>query len=78
MSVNNLAKAKDLELQAEAALNKSGGFFSSMFGGNKNHKYEKAAELFNQAGTAYKLAKDMTKAGECYLKSAENYDITGK
>ncbi|KAL0299352.1 UNVERIFIED_CONTAM: Alpha-soluble NSF attachment protein [Sesamum radiatum] len=57
-----LARADDFEKKAEKKLS-GWGLFSS--------KYEDAADLFDKAANAYKLAKSWDQAGAVYVKLAE-------
>lgn len=61
-------KAQDLMLQAEKKLNSSGGFFG-LFGNSS--KYDDAAELFDRAANAFKMAKNWTGAGNAFCRSAQ-------
>ncbi|KAG0556996.1 hypothetical protein M758_11G090800 [Ceratodon purpureus] len=58
---DNLAKGVEFEKKAEKKLN-GWAFFGS--------KYEDAADLFDKAGNAYKLAKAWDEAGNVYIKLA--------
>lgn len=74
MSQESIKRGDQLCAEADKALNNPVSFFSFS---RSTDKYEKAAEFYNQAGTAYKLGKDFDKAGNAYLLSAENYKLSG-
>ncbi|KAL0401124.1 UNVERIFIED_CONTAM: Alpha-soluble NSF attachment protein [Sesamum latifolium] len=61
---DHLARADDFEKKAEKKLS-GWGLFGS--------KYEDAADLFEKAANAYKLAKSWDQAGAVYVKLAECY-----
>lgn len=69
MSNAHAAKANTYVLEAEKALNKRG--FSSFFA-PKQEKFETAADLYNQAGNSYKMAKMWLEAGQAYMNAAKN------
>ena len=64
------AKADQLVHEAEAALKKGGGFFSSVFGGG-TERFEEPAEKFQRAGHAYKASKNWAAAASAYERSAD-------
>ncbi|KAK3387695.1 soluble NSF attachment protein [Podospora didyma] len=56
--------------KAEKTLQSASGGFS-FFGGGREDKYTTAAELFVQAGNAYKLEKLNKEAGKCFERAAD-------
>ncbi|KAJ1635491.1 soluble NSF attachment protein alpha isoform [Pavlovales sp. CCMP2436] len=71
MSSSAAQKAKAFEL-VEAADRRLKSFVVPLFG-NKEAKFEDAAELYQRAGNAFKVAKDFAEAGDAFKNAASCY-----
>ncbi|GMM49367.1 Sec17 protein [Starmerella bacillaris] len=61
---------QELIKQAEKKVSSSGGLFSRMLG-SSSFQLEDAADLYMQAGNAYRLKKDSLQAGKAFEKAAD-------